>query len=126
MRLSLANKADVTGKTILLVDDVMTSGATVSELAKCFKKAKAKSVYVAVVARGAGVIAVSKASIFSTTGTVARPSDIGPKNKFILSAMAPSSARASWLTAKSRFEMSMNRFEQNFLSRKDRKAILRH
>ena len=52
----LASKADVTGKTVLLIDDVMTSGATVSELAKCLKKAKAKNVYVAVVARGAGVL----------------------------------------------------------------------
>ena len=52
----LAAKADVAGKVVLLVDDVMTSGATVSELAKCLKKAKAKAVYVAVVSRGAGVI----------------------------------------------------------------------
>ena len=52
----LAAKADVAGKVVLLVDDVMTSGATVSELAKCLKKANAKAVYVAVVARGAGVI----------------------------------------------------------------------
>ena len=52
----LATKVDVAGKVVLLVDDVMTSGATVSELAKCLKKANAKAVYVAVVARGAGVI----------------------------------------------------------------------
>ena len=52
----LAAKADVAGKVVLLVDDVMTSGATASELAKCLKKAKAKAVYVAAVARGAGVI----------------------------------------------------------------------
>ena len=52
----LTSKADVAGKIVLLIDDVMTSGATVSELAKCLKKAKAKAVYVAVVARGAGVI----------------------------------------------------------------------
>ena len=52
----LAAKADVAGKVVLLVDDVMTSGATASELAKCLKRAKAKAVYVAVVSRGAGVI----------------------------------------------------------------------
>ena len=52
----LAAKADVAGKVVLLVDDVMTSGATVSELAKCLKKTKAKAVCVAVVSRGAGVI----------------------------------------------------------------------
>ena len=52
----LSKKADVAGKTVLIIDDVMTSGATVSELAKRLKKAKAKAVYVAVLARGAGVL----------------------------------------------------------------------
>jgi ComF family protein len=51
----VSSKFDLTGKNVLLVDDVMTSGATASELAKRLKKAGAESVYVAVVARGAGV-----------------------------------------------------------------------
>lgn len=45
----------VAGKTILVVDDVMTSGATTSEIAKILKRSGAEQVYVAVVARGTGV-----------------------------------------------------------------------
>lgn len=45
----------VAGKTILVVDDVMTSGATTSEIAKVLKRSGAEHVYVAVVARGTGV-----------------------------------------------------------------------
>ena len=40
----------IKGKTILIVDDVMTSGATVEEIAKMLKKAKAKRVDVLTVA----------------------------------------------------------------------------
>lgn len=42
------------GARIVIVDDVMTSGATLSELAKTLKKAGAESVHCAVVARGTG------------------------------------------------------------------------
>lgn len=48
-------KADVRGQRILLVDDVLTSGATTSELARVLKRRGAAEVSVAVVARGAGV-----------------------------------------------------------------------
>ena len=40
---------------VLLVDDVMTSGATASEASRAMIQAGAKRVFVAVVARGAGV-----------------------------------------------------------------------
>ena len=46
---------DVSGGRILLVDDVMTTGATASEVAKVCKKGGAASVKVAVVARATGV-----------------------------------------------------------------------
>lgn len=39
------------GKRVLLVDDVMTTGATCSEASRMFKRCKAKAVHVAVVAR---------------------------------------------------------------------------
>lgn len=41
-------------RTILLVDDVLTTGTTANECAKVLKKAGAKQVYVAVLARGIG------------------------------------------------------------------------
>ena len=44
----------VKGSSIVIVDDVMTSGATLGELAKMLKKAGAESVDCAVVARGTG------------------------------------------------------------------------
>jgi ComF family protein len=44
-------KADLTGKTIAIVDDVMTSGASLNELAKTLKKAGAARVECWVVAR---------------------------------------------------------------------------
>lgn len=42
----------IQGKRILLVDDVMTTGATVNECARTLKKAGAKAVFVLTVARG--------------------------------------------------------------------------
>jgi ComF family protein len=50
----LSRRADVGGKTILLVDDVLTSGATTSEAAKVLLKSGAKAVQVAVIARAIG------------------------------------------------------------------------
>jgi ComF family protein len=46
--------ADVRGKTILIVDDVMTTGATASEAARPFRKAGAGQILVAVLAHGHG------------------------------------------------------------------------
>ena len=43
----------IKGKTVAVVDDVMTSGATANQCAKALKKAGAANVVVAVVARGA-------------------------------------------------------------------------
>lgn len=45
---------DISGSRILLVDDVMTTGATANECAKVLRKCGAASVAVAVIARGAG------------------------------------------------------------------------
>ncbi len=52
---ALGRNSKLTGQRILLVDDVMTSGATTSEAARVLKRAGAGEVCVAVVARGARV-----------------------------------------------------------------------
>lgn len=44
----------VDGKSVLLVDDVMTSGATAIQAARALQQAGARSVYLAIVARGVG------------------------------------------------------------------------
>ncbi len=42
----LTKTADVSGKTVLLIDDIMTTGATVSECAYILKEGGAKGVYI--------------------------------------------------------------------------------
>jgi ComF family protein len=44
----------ITGTKVLLIDDVMTTGATANEIGKILRRAGAASVEVAVVARGIG------------------------------------------------------------------------
>jgi predicted amidophosphoribosyltransferase len=44
--------AEIRGKKILLIDDVMTTGSTASEAAHSLRRAGAASVVVAVLARG--------------------------------------------------------------------------
>lgn len=50
----LKSMVSIDGARIVIVDDVMTSGATLSELAKTLKRAGAVSVHCAIVARGTG------------------------------------------------------------------------
>jgi competence protein ComFC len=45
------NNADIKGKSVLIVDDVMTTGATMDELARILLKQKARQVYVLVLAQ---------------------------------------------------------------------------
>jgi ComF family protein len=49
------NHADLPGARVLLVDDIMTSGATVNEAAKTLSKSGARFVAVAVLARAEGL-----------------------------------------------------------------------
>ncbi|MEQ8790159.1 MAG: phosphoribosyltransferase family protein [Pirellulaceae bacterium] len=46
---------DLADARVLLLDDILTTGATANEAARCLKRAGAKSVQVAVVARGVGI-----------------------------------------------------------------------
>lgn len=45
-------RCDCTGKTVLLVDDVVTTGSTLQECAKTLKKSGAKKVYAVAIAHG--------------------------------------------------------------------------
>jgi predicted amidophosphoribosyltransferase len=45
---------DIRGATILLIDDVITTAATASQAARALRRAGARAVYVAAVARGMG------------------------------------------------------------------------
>ena len=47
---------DLAGARLLVIDDIMTTGATLDEAAKCLLNAGAASVHVAVVARAEGLV----------------------------------------------------------------------
>jgi pyrimidine operon attenuation protein/uracil phosphoribosyltransferase len=47
-------RKSINGKRILLIDDILTTGATASEAARALRDAGAASVHVAVIARGVG------------------------------------------------------------------------
>lgn len=51
---AVRHKAQVSGKRVLLVDDILTSGATCSEAARILKMHGAATVVVAVLARAQG------------------------------------------------------------------------
>jgi ComF family protein len=47
----LKNDVDLRGKTVLLVDDVMTTGATLTAATEAFKKSEIKAIYTLVIGR---------------------------------------------------------------------------
>jgi predicted amidophosphoribosyltransferase len=51
IRGAFASRVDLDGQTVAVVDDVMTTGATVNELARMLKRAGAARVHTLVVAR---------------------------------------------------------------------------
>lgn len=51
---SLKPNIDLSGQRVLIIDDVLTSGATASEIAATLKRGKAKQVDVAAISRGIG------------------------------------------------------------------------
>jgi predicted amidophosphoribosyltransferase len=51
---AVSKRAKLQDKHVLLVDDIITSGSTAHEMAKVLKRAGARMVDVAVVARGVG------------------------------------------------------------------------
>jgi predicted amidophosphoribosyltransferase len=53
-RMSRRNPVQWKGARVLLVDDILTTGATCSEAARVLKEAGASSVFVAVIARAQG------------------------------------------------------------------------
>lgn len=50
--MNVASKKDVIGKTVILVDDVFTTGSTMNECAKILKKSGAKEIWGAAIMRG--------------------------------------------------------------------------
>jgi ComF family protein len=50
----ISSAYDITGANVLLIDDIMTTGATASEAARVLRRAGARAVCVAVVARADG------------------------------------------------------------------------
>ena len=64
---AVSAKEQIAGRELLLVDDVMTTGATVSECARMLLGAGAKAVYVATVAR-----ALNESSLFASYREEAR------------------------------------------------------
>jgi len=47
----MSREENISGKTILLIDDILTTGATVSECAKALKEGEAKRVFVLTLSR---------------------------------------------------------------------------